>query len=148
MRSWSNLLLHKTDLYFGAPHSALNVGTLVLYFLLIFLSDYNWERHLYFEESHNTVVAYLKSKYREEYLNVKRMKREKEVLNLYMSHYCSGMVWLQEGVLWVRCEIHWVDWQGFGRFILMRTLRKWVVRTWIYFRLHHLWQNIKSTGLN
>jgi hypothetical protein len=66
-----------TELFFGTPHAVLNVETLVLYFLLMFLSDYSWERHLYFEESHNTVVAYLKSKYREGYLNVKRMKWEK-----------------------------------------------------------------------
>jgi len=43
-------------------------------------------------------VAYLKTNYREEYLNVKRMKCEKEVLNLYRSQYCYGMVWLQGGV--------------------------------------------------
>jgi hypothetical protein len=35
-------------------------------------------------------VAYLKSEYREEYLNVKRMIWEEKVLNLYRSQYCYG----------------------------------------------------------
>jgi hypothetical protein len=127
-----------TQLFFGTPHAALNVETLVLYFIFIFLSECSCKHHVYFEKSYNTLVAYLETRYREEYLNVKMMKWEKEVSNPNRSQYCYGMVRLQRGLLWACYKIQWVDRQGFGKLILMWTFRKRVVSMCIYSRLLYL----------
>lgn len=137
-RSWSQLLCHMTDLFFGTPHAALNVETLVLYFYFFSVSIVV-KRHLLLWGVAEDISGPFEKKVPWGIFECEKMKWEIEVLNPHRSLCCCGMVWLQGGLLWIRYELRWVDRQAFGRLILMLTFRKWVVKIWICFRLHYLW---------